>query len=236
MQLGVRKEKLALWASHLLGRGVEDWISAIGDFMWWRMNWGNILFEFLRNTIIYSLLLEGVVKSITTSIPLYQNHISSLKKQGCTIVGYARKSTGHNDEENRKRLLNSMVQCLKERSLCDMVLLGRRWFRLKRHEWQHWFAKWIGRCRWKYSTYGILYLQTCEWLSTIRLILIFFLAMILYIDQNQFKVPKKSKYSIVMLYLSLSLADIYIIIKFSSYQPTLHHIQNLHIFIDLIWL
>ncbi|KAI8990885.1 hypothetical protein BDF20DRAFT_810947 [Mycotypha africana] len=27
---------------------------------------GNILFEFLRNTIIYSLLLEGVVKSITT--------------------------------------------------------------------------------------------------------------------------------------------------------------------------
>jgi len=85
---------------------------------------GNILFEFLKNTIIYSLLLEGVVKSITTSIPLYQNHLSSLKKQGCTIVGYARKSTGHNDEENRKRLLNSMVQCLKERSLCDTVFVS----------------------------------------------------------------------------------------------------------------
>ncbi|KAI8067027.1 uncharacterized protein B0P05DRAFT_208143 [Gilbertella persicaria] len=68
--------------------------------------------------------LEGVVKSITTSIPRYQNHISSLKKQGCTIIGYARKSTGRNDEENRKRLLNSMVQCLKERSLCDTVFVS----------------------------------------------------------------------------------------------------------------
>ncbi|CEP08393.1 hypothetical protein [Parasitella parasitica] len=60
---------------------------------------------------------ENAVKSIITSIPRYQNYISSLKKQGCTIIGYA----GHNNEEYRKRLLNSMVQCLKERSLCDAV-------------------------------------------------------------------------------------------------------------------
>ncbi|KAI8875630.1 hypothetical protein K501DRAFT_233357, partial [Backusella circina FSU 941] len=85
---------------------------------------GNILLEFLRNTIIYSLLLEGIIKSITTSIPRYQNYISFLKKQGCTIIGYARKSIGSNDEEIRKRLLNNMVQCLKERSLCDMVFVS----------------------------------------------------------------------------------------------------------------
>lgn len=52
---------------------------------------GNILFEFLRNTIIYSLLLGGAVKSITTSIPRYRNHISSLKTQGYTKTGYTRK-------------------------------------------------------------------------------------------------------------------------------------------------
>lgn len=89
----------------------------------------------------HSLLLEGVVKSITTSIPRYQNHISSLEKQGCTITGYARNSAGRNDEENRKRLLNKHGAVLKRkifmrRSLCVMVLPGRRQYRLKRHECQ----------------------------------------------------------------------------------------------------
>lgn len=32
---------------------------------------GNILLAFLRNTIIYSLLLEGILEVITTSIPRY---------------------------------------------------------------------------------------------------------------------------------------------------------------------
>lgn len=124
MQLGVLKERLILWVpfTRKRSRGSNKRYRRLyvmkNEFR------GNILFEFLRNTIIYSLLLEGVVKSITTSIPRYQNYISSLKKQGCTIIGYARKSTGRNDQENRKRLLNSMVQCLKERSLCDTVFVS----------------------------------------------------------------------------------------------------------------
>lgn len=73
---------------------------------------------------IYSLFLDHIVEAITTYIPRYQNYINSLKKQGCTIIGYARKSIGHEDEENRKRLLNLMVQGLKERSLCDMVFVS----------------------------------------------------------------------------------------------------------------
>lgn len=85
---------------------------------------GNTLLEFPRNTITYSLLIEGIIKSITTSIPCYQNYISSLKNQGCSIIGYARKSIGSNNDKNRKNLLNSMVQCLKERSLCDMVFVS----------------------------------------------------------------------------------------------------------------
>lgn len=69
-------------------------------------------------------MLEGIIETIATSIPRYQNYINSLKKQGRTIIGYARKSIGSNDEKNRKALLNSMVQCLKERSLCDMVFVS----------------------------------------------------------------------------------------------------------------
>ncbi|KAG0806776.1 hypothetical protein G6F16_010999 [Rhizopus arrhizus] len=47
---------------------------------------------------------EGIIETIATSIPRYQNYINSLKKQGRTIIG--------------------MVQCLKERSLCDMVFVS----------------------------------------------------------------------------------------------------------------
>ncbi|KAI8636077.1 hypothetical protein BD408DRAFT_356353 [Parasitella parasitica] len=85
---------------------------------------GDKLLEFPRNTITYSLLIEGIIKSITTSIPHYQNYISSLKNQDCSIIGYARKSIGDNNDKNRKSLLNSMVQCLKERSLCEMVFVS----------------------------------------------------------------------------------------------------------------
>ncbi|KAI7896737.1 uncharacterized protein EV154DRAFT_490691 [Mucor mucedo] len=67
---------------------------------------------------------ENIIKSITTAIPHYQNHISSLKKQGYSIIGYARKSVGFNNDNNRKSLLNGMVQCLKERSLCDKVFVS----------------------------------------------------------------------------------------------------------------
>ncbi|CAO3685246.1 unnamed protein product [Rhizopus stolonifer] len=67
---------------------------------------------------------EGIVETIATSIPRYQNYINFFKKQGRTIIDYARKSIGSNDEKNRKILLNSIVQCLKERPLCDMVFVS----------------------------------------------------------------------------------------------------------------
>jgi hypothetical protein len=55
---------------------------------------------------------------------------------------------------------------------------------------------------------------------------------LLIVDQNQFKDPGKSKYLTVILYLSLSLADIHIILKFYLYQKN-HPIQNLHILMTL---
>lgn len=41
---------------------------------------GNALLKFPINTVTYSLLIESIIKSITKSIPHYQNYISSLKK------------------------------------------------------------------------------------------------------------------------------------------------------------
>lgn len=85
---------------------------------------GSTLLEFPRKIITYSLLIDGIIKSITTSIPRYQHYIGSLKNQGCRIIGYARKSIKTNNDNNRKNLLNSMVECLKNRSLCDMVFVS----------------------------------------------------------------------------------------------------------------
>ncbi|KAI8087171.1 hypothetical protein BDF21DRAFT_335868 [Thamnidium elegans] len=53
--------------------------------------------------------------------PRYQMYIKSLKEQNFTVVGYARKSPGSENKENRNILLNRMVKCLKERSLCDII-------------------------------------------------------------------------------------------------------------------
>lgn len=80
--------------------------------------------KFPRNTNSYSLSIEGIIKFITTCIPHYQNYIGSLKDQGCSIIGYARQSIGNNNGKHRKSILNDLVQCLKERSLYDMIFVS----------------------------------------------------------------------------------------------------------------
>ncbi|KAI9033890.1 hypothetical protein CLU79DRAFT_692379, partial [Phycomyces nitens] len=45
----------------------------------------------------------------------------TLKKQGYTVVGYARKLTSDEDTATRTRLLNAMSKRLKERSLVDRI-------------------------------------------------------------------------------------------------------------------
>lgn len=62
-----------------------------------------------------------VAKSIISYIPEYQSHIRDLKEEGYCIIGYARKSKGKEKEKDRLRLLQKMVDSLKNRSLVDQV-------------------------------------------------------------------------------------------------------------------
>lgn len=64
---------------------------------------------------------DNVAKSIISYIPEYQSHIRNLKEEGYCIIGYARKSKGKEEEEVSLRLLQKMVDSLKNRSLVDQV-------------------------------------------------------------------------------------------------------------------
>lgn len=54
----------------------------------------------------------------------HQTEIQTLKQQGFTVIGYARKSKSGEDIETRTRLLNLMCKRLKERSLVDHVFVS----------------------------------------------------------------------------------------------------------------
>lgn len=57
-------------------------------------------------------------------MPKYQQYIEELKKEGCFIVGYVRKSKQEIDVDNRIRLLQLMVDRLHSRSLVDKVFVS----------------------------------------------------------------------------------------------------------------
>ncbi|KAI7872175.1 hypothetical protein BDF14DRAFT_1877989 [Spinellus fusiger] len=54
----------------------------------------------------------------------YQTQIRELKKQGFSIIGYARKSVRSEDHETRIKLLRLMYRRLKERSMVDRVFVS----------------------------------------------------------------------------------------------------------------
>ncbi|KAI8330837.1 hypothetical protein BC941DRAFT_360974, partial [Chlamydoabsidia padenii] len=51
----------------------------------------------------------------------YHQYLRDQKKQGIEIIGYARKSQGHESLADRTRLLQRMVDSLRDRSLVDRV-------------------------------------------------------------------------------------------------------------------
>ena len=61
------------------------------------------------------------LKKISKYLPKYQKYVNSLKNKGFSIIGYARKSPGNDNEANRVRCLRSMCDRLVERSLVDAV-------------------------------------------------------------------------------------------------------------------
>lgn len=54
----------------------------------------------------------------------YEEYIKSLKKEGYSVINYARKSKGKETEDNRIKLLQLMCNCLRNRSLVDCVFVS----------------------------------------------------------------------------------------------------------------
>ncbi|KAI8079892.1 uncharacterized protein BX664DRAFT_303026 [Halteromyces radiatus] len=69
-------------------------------------------------------LIDDVVKAIKDYIPNYQAHIKNLKEDGFQIIGYCRKSRTNEDDDTRLRLLQDMINRLKQRSLVDKVFVS----------------------------------------------------------------------------------------------------------------
>ncbi|KAI8099241.1 uncharacterized protein BX664DRAFT_254091, partial [Halteromyces radiatus] len=65
-----------------------------------------------------------VVRRITNYLPAYLAFLEKLKMEGYEIIGYARKSLGPEDSDTRARLLQSMIDKLKERSLTSKVFVS----------------------------------------------------------------------------------------------------------------
>lgn len=70
--------------------------------------------------------IGDVMKSITEHLLKYQIELQQLKNAGMEVVGYVRKSKSTKAEKpgDRVRLLQQMVERLKERSHCDKVFVS----------------------------------------------------------------------------------------------------------------
>jgi hypothetical protein len=82
-----------------------------------------VIFAKMLATFAY-FFLESAVENIAKYVPKYQTHINSLKIQSYIIIGFARKSPGHEGKQKRIDLLNRMVGCLMERSMCDKIFVS----------------------------------------------------------------------------------------------------------------
>ncbi|CAO3664519.1 unnamed protein product [Rhizopus stolonifer] len=67
---------------------------------------------------------SNIIKDITEYREEYQGYIQKLKKENHNVIGYARKSKGEVDDENRTRLIQLMCDRLRERSLVDKLFVS----------------------------------------------------------------------------------------------------------------
>ncbi|KAI8326788.1 hypothetical protein BD560DRAFT_361671, partial [Blakeslea trispora] len=67
---------------------------------------------------------DDLKSAICNFLPLYQESIKNLKRSGFEIVGYARKSPSNDTNENRVKLLQKMVDNLRNRSLTTRVYVS----------------------------------------------------------------------------------------------------------------
>ncbi|CAO3698321.1 unnamed protein product [Rhizopus microsporus] len=64
---------------------------------------------------------DDIKSAICQFLPLYQESIRNLKRSGCEIVGYARKSPSNDKFENGVKLLQKMADNLQNRSLASRI-------------------------------------------------------------------------------------------------------------------
>lgn len=69
---------------------------------------------------------DDIAKKVLDFLPHYQMFVQDLKKEGYSIVGYARKSRKDESDESRTRLLQQMAKRLKQRSLVDKIFVSPR--------------------------------------------------------------------------------------------------------------
>ncbi|KAG0735269.1 hypothetical protein G6F23_011707 [Rhizopus arrhizus] len=67
---------------------------------------------------------DNVLQNIVQYDNKFQEFIQEQKKNGFKIIGYARKSPGEKDTEKRARLLRTMIDKLKSRSLIQNVFVS----------------------------------------------------------------------------------------------------------------
>lgn len=65
-----------------------------------------------------------MICSISKYLPNYQKSVKNLIHEGYEIVGYARKSPGDEDENDRIRLLQDMINNLSERSFAQRIYVS----------------------------------------------------------------------------------------------------------------
>ncbi|RCH78324.1 hypothetical protein CU098_007031, partial [Rhizopus stolonifer] len=67
----------------------------------------------------------NIVQDIVQYGDKFKEFIQGQKSNGFEIVGYARKSPGEKDKEKRARLLRTMIDKLRSRSLVDKVFVSQ---------------------------------------------------------------------------------------------------------------
>ncbi|KAG2228722.1 hypothetical protein INT48_007455, partial [Thamnidium elegans] len=74
--------------------------------------------------IMEEIYYDNLICSISKYLPNYQESVRNLIHEGYEIVGYARKSPGDEDENDRIRLLQDMINNLSERSFAQRIYVS----------------------------------------------------------------------------------------------------------------
>ncbi|KAG0737159.1 hypothetical protein G6F57_013263 [Rhizopus arrhizus] len=74
--------------------------------------------------VMEEIYYDNLICSISKYLPNYQKSVKNLIHEGYEIVGYARKSPGDEDENDRIRLLQDMINNLSERSFAQKIYVS----------------------------------------------------------------------------------------------------------------